>query len=61
MAGELLNLWLEVRVSPVPYKGENFGVVDLLAGQVPYMFSTFPVTFPRVQARAGERSSRSPA
>ena len=50
MAGELLNTSLKVRVSHVPYKGENPGVVDLLGGQIPYMFSNFPVVFPHVQA-----------
>jgi len=50
MAGELLNTSLKVKVTHVPYKGENPGVVDLLGGQVPYMFSNFPVVFPHVQA-----------
>ena len=51
MAGELLNTSLKVRVAHVPYKGENPGLVDLLGGQIPYMFSNFPVAFPHVQAR----------
>lgn len=50
MAGELLNTSLKVRVSHVPYKGENPGLVDLLGGQIPFMFSNFPVAFPHVQA-----------
>ena len=50
MAGELLNTSLRVRIAHVPYKGENPGVVDLLGGQIPYMFSNFPVVFPHVQA-----------
>ena len=50
MAGELLNTSLKVRVAHVPYKGENPGVVDLLGGQIPFMFSNFPVVFPHVQA-----------
>lgn len=50
MAGELLNTSLGVRVTHVPYKGENPGVADLLGGQVPYMFSNFPVVFPHVTA-----------
>ena len=50
MAGELLNTSLKVRVTHIPYKGENPGVVDVLGGQVPYMFSNFPVVFPHVQA-----------
>jgi tripartite-type tricarboxylate transporter receptor subunit TctC len=50
MAGELLNMSLKVRVTHVPYKGENPGVVDLLGGQIPYMFSNFPVVYPHVQA-----------
>lgn len=50
MAGELLNTSLKVKVAHVPYKGENPGVVDLLGGQIPYMFSNFPIVFPHVQA-----------
>lgn len=50
MAGELLNTSLKVRITHVPYKGENPGVVDLLGGNIPYMFSNFPVVFPHVQA-----------
>jgi tripartite-type tricarboxylate transporter receptor subunit TctC len=50
MAGELLNTSLGVRVTHVPYKGENPGIADLLGGQIPYMFSNFPVAFPHVQA-----------
>ena len=50
MAGELLNTSLNVRVTHVPYKGENPGVADLLGGQVPYMFSNLPVALPHVQA-----------
>jgi len=50
MAGELLNTSLGVRVTHVPYKGENPGVTDLLGGQIPYMFVNFPVAMPHVQA-----------
>jgi tripartite-type tricarboxylate transporter receptor subunit TctC len=50
MAGELLNTSLGVRVTHVPYKGENPGVADLLGGQIPYMFSNFPVVHPHVKA-----------
>jgi tripartite-type tricarboxylate transporter receptor subunit TctC len=50
MAGELLNTSLGVRVTHVPYKGENPGVADLLGGQIPYMFSNFPVVLPHVKA-----------
>lgn len=50
MAGELLNTSLGVRVTHVPYKGENPGVADVLGGQVPYMFSNFPVVLPHVRA-----------
>lgn len=49
MAGELLNASLGVRVTHVPYKGENPGVADLLGGQIPYMFVNFPVAMPHVQ------------
>ena len=50
MAGELLNTSLGVRVTHVPYKGENPGVTDLLGGQIPYMFVNFPVAISHVQA-----------
>jgi tripartite-type tricarboxylate transporter receptor subunit TctC len=50
MAGELLNSSLGVKVTHVPYKGENPGVADLLGGQIPYMFVNFPVAIPHVQA-----------
>ncbi len=50
MAGELLNSSLGVRVTHVPYKGENPGVTDLLGGQIPYMFVNFPVAISHVQA-----------
>jgi tripartite-type tricarboxylate transporter receptor subunit TctC len=49
MAGELLNSSLGVRVTHVPYKGENPGVADLLGGQIPYMFSNLPVALPHVR------------
>ena len=50
MAGELLNASLGVKVTHVPYKGENPGVTDLLGGQIPYMFVNFPVAISHVQA-----------
>ena len=50
MAGELLNASLGVRVTHVPYKGENPGVTDLLGGQIPYMFANFPVAIEHVKA-----------
>ena len=50
MAGELFNTSLKVKVTHVPYKGENPGVADLLGGQIPYMFSNLPVVLPHVQA-----------
>ena len=50
MAGELFNASLGVKVAHVPYKGENPGVVDLLGGQIPYMFVNFPVAISHVQA-----------
>jgi tripartite-type tricarboxylate transporter receptor subunit TctC len=49
MSGELLNTSLGVRVTHVPYKGENPGVADLLGGQIPYMFVNFPVAHPHVK------------
>ena len=44
MAGELLNTLLGVRVTHVPYKGDN-GVAGCRRRQIPDTFSNFPVVF----------------
>ena len=50
MAGELLNNSLHLRLTHIPYKGENLGVTDLLGGQIPFMFVNFPVIIEHVKA-----------
>jgi tripartite-type tricarboxylate transporter receptor subunit TctC len=50
LAGELLNLSLNIRMVHVPYKGENPALADVLGGQLPLMFSNLPVAVPQVKA-----------
>ncbi len=50
LAGELLNLSLGVKMVHVPYKGENTAVADVLGGQLPFMFSSLPVSVPLAKA-----------
>ena len=52
LAGELLNLSLNIKMVHIPYKGENPALADVLAGQLPLMFSNLPVAVP--QAKAGK-------
>ena len=52
LAGELMNLSLNVKMVHIPYKGENPALADVLAGQLPLMFSNLPVAVP--QAKAGK-------
>ena len=50
LAGELLNLSLQIRMVHVPYKGENPALADVLGGQLPLMFSNLPVALPHAKA-----------
>jgi tripartite-type tricarboxylate transporter receptor subunit TctC len=50
MAGELFNMMAGVKVVPVPYKGENPGITDVIGGQLPYMFCNLPAGMPHVKA-----------
>jgi tripartite-type tricarboxylate transporter receptor subunit TctC len=52
LAGELLNLSLATKMVHIPYKGENTAVADVLGGQLPFMFSSLPVSLPL--SRAGK-------
>ena len=65
LAGELLNLSLEIKMVHVPYKGENTAVADVLGGQLPLMFSSLPVSLPlskagKIRALAITSLQRSP-
>ena len=48
--GTVLNLSLGVKMVHVPYKGENTAVADVLGGQLPFMFSSLPVSLPLAKA-----------
>ena len=49
MAGELLSQRLGVKMTHVPYKGENPAIADTMGGQIPIMFGNLPVAVPHVQ------------
>ncbi|HEV7802613.1 MAG TPA: tripartite tricarboxylate transporter substrate binding protein [Burkholderiales bacterium] len=50
MAGELLNARLGIRMTHVPYKGENPAIADTMGGQIPIMFGNLPVAVPHVKS-----------
>jgi tripartite-type tricarboxylate transporter receptor subunit TctC len=50
LEGELLNLSLNVKMVHIPYKGENTAAADVLGGQLPFMFSSLPVSLPLAKA-----------
>ena len=52
LTGELLNTALGVRMTHVPYKGENPALIDVMGGQVAFMFCNLPIGLP--YARAGK-------
>jgi tripartite-type tricarboxylate transporter receptor subunit TctC len=52
LTGELLNTALGVRMTHVPYKGENPALIDLMGGQVAFMFCNVPIGLP--YARTGK-------
>jgi tripartite-type tricarboxylate transporter receptor subunit TctC len=65
LAGELLSMMGGVRMTHVPYKGAAPATVDLLSGQVSWMFASILPTLPYVKAQrfralAVSGSSRSP-
>ena len=45
---ELLKLQAGISVVQVPYRGDNFSVADVIAGQVQAMFSNSPVALPHI-------------
>jgi tripartite-type tricarboxylate transporter receptor subunit TctC len=49
MAGELLAFNTGIKMVHVPYRGEAPGINDLLAGQIPFMFSNLSVVLGNVQ------------
>ena len=65
MAGELMSAQLGIRITHVPYKGENPALADTVGGQIPIMFGNLPVAIPHVQSGrlrgiANTWSTRSP-
>ena len=49
LAGELLNLALDIKMMHIPYKGENLAAIDTIGGQMPLMLPTLPVGLPHVK------------
>lgn len=65
MAGELMSAQLGIKITHVPYKGENPALVDTISGQIPIMFGNLPVAVPhvnsgRLRGLANTWSTRSP-
>jgi tripartite-type tricarboxylate transporter receptor subunit TctC len=65
MTGELISAALGVKMTHVPYKGENPAIADTIGGQIPIMFGNLPVALPhvrsgRVVALATTTARRSP-
>ena len=65
MAGELMAAQLGIRITHVPYKGENPALADTIGGQIPVMFGNLPVAVPhvnsgRLRGLANTWSTRSP-
>ncbi|HTE14500.1 MAG TPA: tripartite tricarboxylate transporter substrate binding protein [Burkholderiales bacterium] len=65
LTGELLNTALGVRMTHVPYKGENPALIDVMGGQVAFMFCNLPIGLPysragKLRALAIATRSRSP-
>lgn len=50
MTGELISAALGVKMTHVPYKGENPAIADTIGGQVPIMFGNLPVALPHVRS-----------
>jgi len=65
MAGELMASQLGIKITHVPYKGENPAIADTMGGQIPIMFGNLPVAVPHVNSGklrgiANTWSTRSP-
>lgn len=65
MAGELMASQLGIKITHVPYKGENPALADTLGGQIPIMFGNLPVAVPyvnsgKLRGLANTWSTRSP-
>lgn len=65
MAGELMATQLGIKITHVPYKGENPALADTVGGQIPIMFGNLPVAVPfvntgKLRGLANTWSTRSP-
>jgi len=65
MAGELLSAQLGIRMTHIPYKGENPALTDTMGGQVPIMFGNISVAVAHIKsgklrALASTGATRSP-
>jgi tripartite-type tricarboxylate transporter receptor subunit TctC len=50
LGGEMLASMAKLKIVHIPYKGEAPGLTDVLAGQVPFMFSNVTASNPHVKA-----------
>lgn len=50
LAGELLKIMAGVEMTHIPYKGAGPATIDLISGQVTWMFGTILPTIPHVRA-----------
>ena len=50
LAGELLKIMVGVDMTHIPYKGAGPATIDLISGQVTWMFGTILPTLPHVRA-----------
>ncbi|HJT61488.1 MAG TPA: tripartite tricarboxylate transporter substrate binding protein [Burkholderiales bacterium] len=50
MTGELISAALGIKMTHVPYKGENPAIADTIGGQIPIMFGNLPVALPHVRS-----------
>ncbi len=50
LAGELLNLSLNIKMIHVPYKGEPAALSDVIGGHLSFMFPSLPAALPLLKA-----------
>ncbi len=65
MAGEIMSAQLGIKMTHVPYKGENPALTDTIGGQIPVMFGNITAALPHVKggklrALANTGGKRSP-
>ena len=50
MLGEMFRLMAGIDIVHIPYRGAGQSVGDVVAGQVPMIFETFPILLPQIEA-----------